>query len=336
VTDHCGLVALANRGKDKLKIVLCFRVILAMLSTALLPRMAGAAWPERPVKLVVPYPGGGSADLPARIYAEGLQRKLGKPFVVENRAGAAGAIGTEAVVRSAADGYTIYCGPNGPLVLLPLIRQLNYKPSDLVPIAPYGEVVYAIGVLAELPANNLKEMFALARLNPGKFSYSSPGAGSSTNLRGEAMKSLAEVDITHIPYRTGAEAVPDLLGGRLTMMLDNIYFPQVRTGAVKMLGVLSARRHPEFPNVPTFAEQGYDIRLGVWGGFLAPAGTPQEVIETLARAVNELNVEPEIVERQMKIGWSPFVATPAQLHTLMAEEVKEYATWVKRLNFKID
>jgi len=309
---------------------------LATFAIAALPGPAAAAWPERPVKLVVPYPGGGSADLPARVYAEGLQRKLGKPFVVENRSGAAGAIGAEAVIRSPADGYTIYCGPNAPVVLLPIIRQLNYKPTDLVPIAPYGEVVYAIGVLAEMPANNLKEMFALAKASPGKFSYSSPGSGSATNLRGEAMKSLGGVDIAHIPYRTGAEAVPDLLAGRLTMMLDNIYFPHVRTGKVKMLGVLSAKRHPEFPNVPTFAEQGYDIKLIVWGGFMAPIGTPQEVIDTLAKAVDELNQEPDIIERQMKIGWAPYRATPAQLQAQMAEEVKEYTAWVKRVNFKVD
>ncbi len=310
----------------------------ALLAAAALVCTAGpaSAYPERPVKLIVPYPAGGSADLPARIYAEGLQRKLGKPFIVENRVGAAGAIGTEVVVRAPADGYTIYCGPNGPLVLLPLVRKLNYKPSDLVPIATYGEVVYAFGVLSTMPVNNLKELQALAKAKPDQLSYSSPGAGSSTNLRGEAFKSLAGVEITHVPYRTGAEAIPDLLGGRLDIMLDNIYFPQVRAGTVKMLGVLSDRRHPEFPNVPTFAEQGFPIDLRVWAGFLAPAGTPQLVIDTLAKAVNELNLEPDVIERQVKIGWVPYIATPAELNKQMAAEVESYGAWIKRLDFKID
>lgn len=310
--------------------------LLAAAALACLAGPASAVYPDRPVKLIVPYPAGGSADLPARIYAEGLQRKLGKPFIVENRVGAAGAIGTEVVVRAPADGYTIYCGPNGPLVLLPLVRKLSYKPSDLVPIAAYGEVVYAFGVLSTMPVNNLKELQALAKAKPDQLSYSSPGAGSSTNLRGEAFKSLAGVEITHIPYRTGAEAIPDLLGGRLDIMLDNIYFPQVRAGTVKMLGVLSDRRHPEFPNVPTFAEQGFPIDLRVWAGFLAPAGTPQLVIDTLAKAVNELNLEPDVVERQMKIGWVPFIASPAQLSKQMAAEVESYGAWIKRLDFKID
>ncbi|MGE0225910.1 MAG: Bug family tripartite tricarboxylate transporter substrate binding protein [Acetobacteraceae bacterium] len=310
----------------------------ALLAAATLawPMASQAAYPEKPVKLIVPYPAGGSADLPARIYAEGLQRKLGKPFVVENKSGASGTIGAEAVVRATPDGYTLYCGPNSPMVLLPLIRQLGYKPTDLVPIAAYGEVVYAFGVLTSMQANNLKELAALAKANPGKLSYSSPGAGSATNLRGEAFKTLAGVDITHIPYRTGAEAVPDLLAGRLDVMLDNIYFPHVRLGKVKMLGVLSNRRHPEFPDVPTFAEQGYPIDLIVWGGFFAPLGTPNEVITTINKAVNELNQEPEIIERQMKIGWVPFNATPAELEKQMTAEIESYRTWVKRVDFKVD
>ena len=274
--------------------------------------------------------------MPARILAEGLQRKLGKPFIVENRVGAAGAIGAEAVTRAAPDGYTLYCGPNAPLVLLPLIRALPYKPSDLVPIAPYGEVVYGFGVLTSMKANNLRELQALAGANPGRFFYSSPGSGSATNLRGEAFKAAAGVDITHLPYRTGAEAIPDLLGGRLDIMLDNIFFPQVRQGTVKLLGVLSNRRHPEFPDVPTFAEQGFPIDLRVWGGFLAPLGTPQPIIDTLARAITELNAEPEIIERQTKIGWIPFSATPQELLAQMRAEVESYRGWVQRTNFKID
>jgi len=308
----------------------------AAVALGLLAPSAQAAWPEKPVRLIVPYPAGGSADLPARIMAEGLQRKLGKPFVVENRAGAAAAIGTETVVRATPDGYTIYCGPNAPFVLLPQIRQLGYKPTDLVAIAPYGEVMYAFGVLSTMPVNNLKELVALAKTKPGKLSVSSPGVGSATHLRDEAFNVAAGVDITHIPYRSGAEALPDLLAGRLDIMLDNIFFPQVRTGTVKMLGFLTDRRHPEFPDVPTFAEQGFPIKLTVWGGFLAPVGTPREVLDTLAKAVNELNQEPEIIERQLKIGWLPFTATPDELNKRMAEEVVSYGEWVKKTNFKLD
>ncbi len=289
------------------------RILAAIALVFCAPGVAKAAWPEKPVKLVVPYPAGGAADLPARVAAEGLQRKLGQPFIVENRAGAAGQIGTEQVVRSPPDGYTIYCGPNAPHVLLPLLRKTNYKTSDLVPIAPFGELVYGIGVLKTMAPNNLKELVAYAKANPGKLSYSSPGIGSATHLRSEVFNLLAGTQITHIPYRTGAEALPDLLAGRLDMMQDNIFFPQVRLGTVKMLGVISSRRHPEFPDVPTFAEQGYPIDLPVWGGLLAPVGTPQPIIDALAKAMNELNAEPQIVERMLKIGWVPYVATQADL-----------------------
>lgn len=309
---------------------------LALAATALFVQAALAAWPEKPVKLLVPYPAGGAADLPARIMAEGLQRKLGKPFIVENKSGAAGAIGTEAAIRSAPDGYTIYCGPNAPFVLLPQVRPTPYKATDLVPIAPYGEVVYAFGVLSTMKANNLKELQALAKANPGKLSVSSPGVGSATHLRDEAFKTLAAVDIIHVPYRTGAEALPDLLAGRLDIMLDNIFFPQVRAGTVKMLGILSDRRHPEFPNVPTFTEQGFDIKLPVWGGFLAPVGTPREVIDMLGRVVNELNQEPDIIEKMLKIGWVSVAGTPAELTRRMADEVESYRYWIKKTNFKVD
>jgi tripartite-type tricarboxylate transporter receptor subunit TctC len=312
------------------------RCLAALVLCVAAAASAVAQWPEKPVRLIVPYPAGGAADLPARAVAEGLTKRFGKPFIVENRAGAAGQIGTEFVVRAAPDGYTFYCGPNAPYMLLPLLRPTSYKASDLIPIAPFGELVYGLGVLVDRPYSNLAELIAFAKANPGKLSYSSPGSGSATHLRGESFKSLAGVDITHIPYRTGAEALPDLLEGRLDVMNDNLFFPHVRLGKVKMLGVLATRRHPEFPDVPTFAEQGFDIQLPVWGGLLAPLGTPQPIMDTLSKAMNELNQAPDFVERMLKIGFVSFVATNEQLVKQLATEAELYKSWVAKTNFKLE
>jgi tripartite-type tricarboxylate transporter receptor subunit TctC len=307
---------------------------LCLLLSGLAPALA--QWPDKPVKLLVPYPAGGAADLPARIVADGLQKKFGKPFIVENRAGAAGQIGTEQLVRSAPDGYTIYCGPNGPYVLLPLLRQTSYKVSDLVPIAPYGELVYGFGVLKSAPYSNLKELQAHAKANPGKLSYSSPGAGSVTHLRGEAFNIVADVKITHIPYRTGAEALPDMLAGRVDVMNDNLFFPHARRGEVKILGVMSRARHPEFPDVATFAEQGFPVDLPIWGGLLAPVGIPQPIVDALAKAMAELAADAKYQEKMLKIGFITYTATQADMLKQLAAEVEHFRSFVQKTNFKLE
>ncbi len=312
------------------------RLLIAILMTVTGASLAQAQWPEKPVKLIVPYPAGGAADLPARIVAESLQKKFGKPFIVENRAGAAGQIGTEQAVRSPPDGYTIYCGPNAPYVLLPYLRKTAYKTTDLVPIAPYGELVYAFGTLKDKPFNNLKDLQAFAKANPGKLTYSSPGVGSATHLRGEAFNIVAGVDITHVPYRTGGEALPDLLAGRLDVMQDNLFFPQARTGEVKMLGVLSRVRHPEFPNVATFAEQGFAVELPVWGGLLGPVGVPQPIVDTLVKAMAELVGNDDFKARMLKIGFVTFSATQQELAAQVARETEIYRDFVQRANIKLE
>lgn len=314
-----------------------FGAVLGMLAGIVMTSaVAQAEWPERPVKLIVPYPGGGAADLPARMLSEALSRKLGQPFVVENRAGAAAAVGTEAVARSTPDGYTFLVGPNSPLSLLPLVRQVPYKPGDFMVVGAYGETIYGLAVLPSTGFKTLKDLVAAAKSKPGKMSYASPGSGSLTNLRMEAFKSVAGIDVIHVPYRTGAESVIDFLAGTIDMTLDNIFFPQLRQGKVVMLGVLTKARHPEFPDVPTFAEQGFDIPLKLWGGVWGPAGTPQIAVDKMNKVLNELAADSDYKEKMLKIGYAVYPATIAEVKKEMEEEVKTMEVWVKRTNFKID
>ena len=297
---------------------------------------AAADWPTRPVKLVVSYPAGGSADAIARPYADGLSKKFGQPFVIENKAGAAGAIGTEAVTKAAPDGYTFLAGPIAPLVLLPHLRKIPYDPQDLVPIALLGEFVYAFAVLPSLGPKNVAELVELAKKKPGQLTYSSPGAGSATNLRGEAFKLLAGIDLLHVPYRTGAEALIDFLGGRVDVMIDNVHFPHAKAGKVVLLAMTTDKRHPDFPDVPTMAEAGYPVDLGTPSSLYAPKGTPQEIMDRIGQATREITSDPDVQQKILKIGFFPTVMSQAELIAMHAKLTQSFGEWVKKTNLKIE
>lgn len=315
------------------------RAVLALLGTTLatsaLP-VAAADWPTKPVKIIYNYPAGTGGDVVLRQIAEGLTQKLGQPVIIDNRSGAAGTVGTEAAAKSSPDGYTFLASPNAPMVLLPQLRKVGYEPRDFRPIAAVGEYVYGWAVLPSLGVKTVAELVALAKSKPGQLSYSSPGAGSATNLRGEALNILAGTDITHIPYRGGAEALGDFLGGRVTVMLDNAHFAQVKAGTAMILAVTSSRRHPDFPNVPTMEEAGYKIDLPTWLAFYAIKGTPNDIALQFGRAASEVTARPDIRRKMLDIGFFPMDEKPEDLAELNKREYASYETWVKRANFKID
>jgi len=313
-----------------------FGMLFAAIALLTAPTAGAEDWPSRPVKMIVSYPAGGSADAIARPYADALSKRFGQPFVIENRAGAAGAVGTEAAARSAADGYTLFASPNPSLVLLPQIRQTPYDPRDFVPVAGMGSFVYGFSVLPSLGPKTLDELIALARRKPGSLTYASPGSGSVTNLRGEALKVLAGIDMLHVPYRTGAESLIDFLGGRVDVMIDSVQFPHVKAGKALLLAVTSDRRHPDFPDVPTVAEAGYPIDLPTWAGIYVPRGTPAAIIDRLAEAMREIVADPEMQERVLKIGFFPMTETPAQLAAAYDRDVESYSTWVRKTGLKIE
>ena len=314
------------------------RTLLAAFAAAIAMASPAVAqeWPTRPVKLVVNYPAGGSMDAISRPWAEALGKRLGQPVVVENRAGAAGALGTEVVAKAAPDGYTLLASPNGPLVLLPALRKTPYQPTDLTPVGPMGDFVYGIAVLPKHGFKTMADLVAYAKKNPGKLSYSSPGAGSATHLRGEALKIVAGIDMLHVPYRTGAEALIDFLGGTVDVIIDNVMFPHVRAGQATLLAVTSDRRFTTFPDVPTVMEAGFDVKLANFAAIFVPKATPKAIQDNLARAMADANADPVVQQRVTQVGFFPTTKTGPELVAEMDGQVDEYRDWVKKTGLKIE
>lgn len=310
--------------------------LFAFAAALCAPAAKAADWPTKPVRIIYNYPPGTGGDVLTRQIAEGLTRKFGQAFVIDNRAGASGTVGVETASRATPDGYTFLASPNAPMVLLPQLRKVGYDPRDFRPIAAVGEYVYGWAVLPSLGVKSVAELVALAKSKPGKLSYSSPGVGSATNLRGEAFNILAGMDTMHIPYRGGPEALLDFLGGRVDIMLDNLHYEQVKSGKAIMLAMTSSKRHPAFPDVPTMAEAGYKIDLPTWLAFYAIKGTPDDIATTFGEAVAEITARPEIQERMLSIGFFGMSEKPAELAEMNKREFASYEAWVKRANFKID
>ena len=329
-----GVISVLRAGRSVRWTAAVFATLAAVL-VGTLPASA-ADWPTKPVRIIYNYPAGTGGDAVTRMVSEALSQKLGQPFIVENRSGASGTVGVEAASRIAPDGYTFLASPNAPMVLLPQLRKVAYDPKDFRPIGAFGEYVYGWAVLPGLGVKTVAEMIALAKAKPDQLSYSSPGAGSATNLRGEALNLVAGTKITHIPYRGGPEALNDFLAGIVSIMLDNNHFQHVRAGKAVMLAVTSSRRHPDFPDVPTMTEAGYKIELPTWLALYAIKGTEDEIAVKLGAAVAEVTARPEIKRRLLDIGFFPMDQKPEDLSEMNVREVATYADLIKRTNFKID
>ena len=276
---------------------------------------AQAAWPTKPVKLILPYAPGGATDFIGRPWADKLGQALGHPFVVDNRGGASGAIGTEAVAKSAPDGYTFLLTPSAPLTVLPHMRKVAYDVrKDLAPVARVGDLVCGFTIRPDLGINTIAELVAYAKKNPGKLAFGSAGPGTSTHMRIEALKAAAGVDILHVPYRGSADALNDLLAGTVQLMNEINVIPHVKSGKLKLLNVNNPTRHPDFPAVPTLAEAGFPgIDVPVWYSVWAPTGTPKDIIAALNRKVVEIAPTPDMVARMQNINVVVPTETPEQM-----------------------
>jgi len=293
----------------------------------------GQSWPDRPVRVVVAFTAGGTTDILARSVGQQLSERLKQQFIIDNKPGAGGNLGTEMVVRAPADGYTLIVDSVGPIAVNPtLYPKLSYNPlTDLVPIVQIAEVPNVLVVHPSLPVKTFEEFVAYAKANPGKLNCSSTGIGTSSHLSCYILGKRAGFDAVHVPYK-GADAVRDLLAGRVQFMFATI--PSVKqhieAGSLRALAVSSAARSRSLPDVPTIAERGYPgFEAGSWFGFFAPKGTPQEVIATLNKHVNEIIAVPAIESAMVREGADPIGGTPQQFGQFVQREFEKWRVVVK-------
>jgi len=319
------------------------QLIASTLATAACmaaPFTAHAAYPDHPIRLIVPFAPGGSTDILGRMLAEALQPILGQTVVVENKGGAAGNIGGSLVARAEPDGYTLLLAAAGPTVINPsLYKDMPFNPAkDLEPITALTREHNLMAINPKVPANNLQEFIAYAKSHPNSISYGSPGTGSPAHLAGELLNQKAGIDMQHIPYKGTGPAITDLLANRINVMIDNMppLLPHVQAGNLRAIAVPSATRAAALPDVPTFQEQGVsDYVIMAWKGLMAPKGTPRPIIEKLHQACVQVLQKPEIKQRLTQLGAEPEGNTPEAFGEQIRKETAWWAELIKQTNTTI-
>jgi tripartite-type tricarboxylate transporter receptor subunit TctC len=316
---------------------------LLIAACALFAVAAHAQYPMKPVRVIVPFPAGGTTDIVARLVGAELQKMWGQPVVIENRGGAGGNIGADAVAKAPADGYTLLMGTVGTHAInLPLYgTKLPYDPvKDFAPITLVAAVPNVMVVPASLPVNSVKEFIDYARANPGKLNMASSGNGTSIHLAGELFKNLTKTFMVHLPYRGSAPAVQDLIAGNTQVMFDNLpsALPHIRSGRLKAFGVTSLQRAPALPDVPTIEEaaglKGFDATS--WFGLLAPAGTPKEIVAKVHQDVAKVLTSADMRERFLAQGAAPVGNTPEQFAAHIRSEIAKWTRVVMVSGAKVD
>jgi tripartite-type tricarboxylate transporter receptor subunit TctC len=297
-------------------------------------------YPNKPIRLINPLGTGGTAEALARTAAKALSDQLGQAVVVETKTGAAGTIGADYVAKSTPDGYTLLYGVTGTNTIAPALYKLPYDPiKDLTPITIAFAGPNVLLVNQTLGINSLKDLIALAKAKPNQLSFASAGNGSMSHLNGELLKQYANIDLLHVPYKGGGAAMPDLLSGRVSLMIETSsgVMPLLRTGRVKALAVSSLQRSPLLPDVPTFAELGFPgIYSVVWGGLFAPAGTPKVILEKIHNAIVQENKDPAYKEMVTTMNNEAVSLSPDEFRLYVNEDLKKYSEIVKRINLKLD
>lgn len=314
-----------------------FAATLVAVSLLLTAPAHAQQYPTKPVRVIVPYSAGGSADIPTRPILERLSAKLGEQFLLENRTGAGGEIGTSAVARAAPDGYTLLVGAAGPLVILPELRKLSYDADkDLIPVAWLGDIISGLAVHPSLGVNSVQELVQLAREKPSQITFPSAGYGTTSHLRGEMLMMQAGVKLFHVPYKSNVDAVPDLLSGNVHMMFESLVFPLAKSGKVKLIAMLTEERHAEFPNVPTMREAGFpDYNIPLWYALYAPAATPRAILQQLNREVSAITADKQFQAALAQRNVAMRTYTLEQIADFMRKQREMYRQLIVKANIKL-
>ncbi len=316
-----------------------FTLLVTALACTALPALA--EYPDKPVKIIVPYPPAGTTDILARLIAQRLSERMKQPFVIENRPGAGGAIGSVAVAKSPADGYTLLMGTvNSHGINSALFKNLPYDAvKDFAPITIVGNTPNVLAVNPGLPAKNLAELLALARAKPGSLNFGSTSQGGSPHMSGELLKSMTGVDIAHIPYKGAGPMLIDLIGGQVQMGFDNLpsSIGHIRSGKLRAIAVTSAKRFPGTPEIPTMAESGVPgYEVSAWFGLLAPAGTPKPVIDALYANIADILKQPDVVKQLFDLGAEPGGNSPEAYARQIAADVEKWKKVVAATGVKAE
>ncbi len=320
-----------------MKLICCLTAIALIAPVAAL----GQGYPDKPIRVIVPVPAGGTPDVVARMVAPGLSNLLGQQLVMDNRGGAGGLIGAELAAKAIPDGYTLFFSSPGALTILPHLQKhvaydtlRDFLPISLVSIGPFLLITHP-----SVPAKTVKELVALAKSEPGKLNYASAGNGAANHLAMELFKSMADINLTHVPYKGAPQAVTDLIGGNVNLMFNSIppVMQHIKSGRLRLLGVSSAKRSPQLPDVPTISEAGVPGYESItWFGLLAPAKTPSPIVTRLHEALVKVVRTPEMKAQLELQGYDPVGSTPAEFATFIRAESAKYAKVVKLSGAKVD
>jgi len=298
---------------------------------------AQAAWPNRPVKIIVPFAAGGATDIVARSWAEWLGKAYNQQFVVENRGGASGLIGAEAAAKSAPDGYTFLLSSNTATVTLPLLRKLPYDANSMPLVARVGDMMAGFAIHPSVGAKTFQEMIDYAKKNPGKLTFGSSGVATTTHLRYEMLRLKTNLDMLHVPYRGGADSLNDLLAGNVHMMNEGSTLPHVKSGKLHLLNINHFERFAEFPDVPTLTELGLnDADVPTWFALYGPPGTPKEIVENLHTKVLDLSKTADVKAKLQAAAAVPIIQTLAELQAHWEKDRVSTADLIKFANIKLE